>query len=100
MSTLYGGSLCLTEIIAKAKAGHSAFSKANNGKIYFNVSIWHNDEVDKFGNEIGISLNSKADKREAEGKVYIGNAKRSQGAAAPAAVKPDADELNFTDLPF
>ena len=100
MSTLLNGSLCLTEILEKAKQSHSAFSKAANGKIYFNVSIWLNDEADKYGNTCGIQLNSKKDNRDAEGKVYIGNAKPSQNTASvPEPVTadeiPDSDSLPF-----
>jgi len=47
---LLTGSLCLTEIVEKAKQGHSAFTKAANGKIYFNILQWLNSEPDKFGN--------------------------------------------------
>lgn len=100
MSTLFGGSMCLNDIVEKAKAGHSAFSKAGNGKVYFNVNIWVNDQKDKFGNEVSIQLSSKKENRESEGKVYIGNAKmvESQNNAAPVA---SADvEISFDDLPF
>ena len=97
MSKLYGGSLCLTEIIEKAKAGHSAFTKASNGKVYFNVNIWHNDAPDKFDNVISVQLNSKQDKRDAEGKVYIGNAKEVK-ASAPAPVT--ASDISADDLHF
>jgi hypothetical protein len=82
----------------KAKAGHSAFSKANNGKIYFNVNIWLNDQPDKFDNVISVQLNSKKDMKEQEGKVYIGNAKPIK-AAEPAVVAA-ADIAEFDDLPF
>ena len=41
---LLTGSLCLTEIVEKAKQGHSAFTKAANGKIYFNILQWLNSE--------------------------------------------------------
>ena len=98
MSKLSNGSLCLTDINAAAKAGHSAFSKANNGKIYFNVNIWHNEKPDNYGHTIGIQLQSKKDKRESEGKVYIGNAKPSQLAEAqPVSGSdiPDDDSLPF-----
>lgn len=98
MSKLYGGSICLTDLLAKAKEGHSAFIRSQNGKVYCNVNIWMNDEVDKFGNIMSFQLNSQKDKREAEGKIYIGNAKEVV-AAAPAPVKADEEEFN-DDLPF
>jgi len=54
MSTLYGGSICLTDLIEAAKAGHSSCSRSQNGKVYANVNIWLNDEPDKFDNVISI----------------------------------------------
>lgn len=75
-SQLFGGSICITEIIEKMKSGHSAFSKAQNGKVYANILIWQNSEPDKFGNTVSVQLSSTKDKREKEEKVYIGNAKK------------------------
>lgn len=99
MAQLRTGSLCLTDILAKAKEGHSAFSKAQNGKIYFNVTVWHNEETDKYGNDSSIMLNSHKDKREQEGKVYVGNLKMQAGGSQEQ-VKSDDLELNADDLPF
>lgn len=98
MSTLYSGSICLSELISKAKEGHSAFTKANNGKVYVNIKIWHNDQPDKYDNTHSIQLNSKEDKRTDEGNVYIGNAKPVK-AKEPEAVKPE-DVDDFLDLPW
>ena len=98
MSNRFNGSICLTDLIEKAKAGHSAFSKAGNGKIYANITIWHNDQPDKFDNVISIQLNSKQEQREAEGKVYIGNAKEGK-PAEPKPVQSD-DIPEFDDLLF
>lgn len=76
MSKLFSGSICLTDIVEQAKKGHSAFAKSQgNGKVYCNILIWENDEVDKFGNTHSLQLNSIKEKKEAEGKVYVGNAK-------------------------
>jgi hypothetical protein len=76
MSKLFSGSICLTDIVEQAKKGHSAFSKSQkNGKVYFNFLLWENDEVDKYDNTHSLQLNSLKDKKEAEGKIYIGNAK-------------------------
>lgn len=69
------GSLCLTDIVEKAKAGHSAFTKAKNGKIYFNILQWINDEADQYQNNSSYQLNSSKEKKDEEGKCYIGNAK-------------------------
>ena len=78
MSQLFTGSICLTDLIEQAKKQHSAFTKAENGKIYFNVQTWLNDDPDKFGNTMSHALNSKKDFKEKEGKVYIGNSKRME----------------------
>ena len=102
MNNMYVGSICLTDLIEAAKRKHSAFNKSQNGKIYANVILWHNEEADKFGNTHSLQLNSQKDKRESEGKNYIGNLK-------PHEVKPptpisDNDIKSFVkagdDLPF
>ena len=54
MAILLNGSLCLTDLINQAKLKHSAFTKAANGKIYFNITQWVNDEPDKYGNVSSI----------------------------------------------
>lgn len=97
MSQLFNGSICLSDLIANAKLPHSAFTKANNGKIYANISIWLNDEPDKFGNVICLQLNSTKEMRETEGKVYIGNAKKSENAAPEPLSQDSASELPEDD---
>jgi hypothetical protein len=74
-SQLFGGSICITELMETLKMGHSAFSKAQNGKVYANILIWQNEDPDKFGNSISVQLSSDKEKRDTEVKVYIGNAK-------------------------
>lgn len=100
MSMLLGGSLCLTDINANAKIGHSAFTKAANGKIYFNINIWLNDEKDKYGNTASIQLNSKKELRDTEGKIYIGNAKPAEKQEAEVLPPSDATIPDDDDLPF
>lgn len=73
---LFGGSICVTDLLDALKSGHSAFSKANNKKVYANILVWQNEEPDKYGNQISLQLSSTKDKRESEEKVYIGNAKK------------------------
>lgn len=95
---LLTGSLCLTEILEKAKAGHSAFTKAKNGKIYFNFLQWLNEKPDQYGNDSSLQLNSSKEKKEQEGKVYIGNAKYMEaGVGEPVNPEeiPVADDLPF-----
>lgn len=78
MSQSFYGSICLTDLIEQAKKKHSAFTKADNGKIYANVTVWLNDELDKFGNIMSAQLNPAKDRKEADGRPYIGNFKQSQ----------------------
>ena len=99
MSQLLSGSICLTDVLEKAKAGHSAFQKAKNGKIYFNIAQWVNDEVDQYGNVSSIQLSSTKEKRDEEGKVYIGNCK-PMPRAEPEPIDPVNDIPEPDDLPF
>lgn len=78
MSQSFYGSLCLSDLIDAAKKSHSAFSKAENGKIYVNVNVWLNDELDKFGNIMSVQLNPKKELVEQDGRAYIGNMKKSE----------------------
>lgn len=101
MAKFSTGSLCLTTLIEKAKEGHSAFSKSEkNGKIYFNVALWENDEPDEFGNNYSMQLNSKEEKQASEPKTYIGNLKYQKKKEVPIAENdiPSVEEVN--DLPF
>jgi len=76
MSKLFTGSICLTDLLEQAKKAHSAFSRSQaNNKVYVNILVWENDEKDKYDNTHSFQLNSHKDKKEAEGKIYIGNAK-------------------------
>lgn len=86
MSEFILGSMCLTTLIEKAKEGHSAFSKSpKDGKVYFNYAEWINDEPNEFGQHSSILLSSQKEKKEEEGKVYIGNGKKFENK--PVGVK-------------
>ena len=101
MAQLRTGSLCLTDLNNKAKEGHSAFRKADNGKWYVNITVWHNEETDKYGNDSSIMLNSHKDKREDEGKVYVGNLKLQSSTPAATQAQPGSSSLIIDDeLPF
>jgi hypothetical protein len=94
MSTLYNGSICLSDI-PKEKITTSE----KNGKKYLNFNLWVNDEKDQYGN-IG-SVNVSQSKEEREGgikKVYFGNIKPVERAAPVAPVDDAADDLD--QLPF
>ena len=90
------GSICITDLMAAAKAAHSSCTRAKNGKAYADIVLWVNDTPDQYGNTVSIQLNSKKEQRETEGKVYIGNAKPLEKAAAPVSNAPEFDD----DLPF
>ena len=95
------GSLCYTEIVAQAKNGHPAFSRAQNGKVYFNIDIWLKDEPDKLGNTISISLSKK--KGEDIKSVTIGNLKANEPQQQPQMPPPRPTTENKSiddDLPF
>ena len=99
------GSICLSDISEKYKAGHSAFSKSDkDGKIYMNFTGWVNDATDNF-KDFSLQLNSKQDKQEAEGKVYVGNGRikpsvNNVTAAAPIAQIATSSTNDGSDLPF
>lgn len=78
---LFGGSICITDLMDMLNKQHSAFTKsAKNNKVYGSVLIWVNEEPDEYGNSISLQLSSVKEKRDQEkekfGKGYIGNAKK------------------------
>lgn len=92
MNQLFIGSICVSDI-PKDK-----LTQAKNGKLYLNVDIWINNDVDQYGNIGSVSVRQTKEQREAkEKKVYFGNFKTSElKSSAPAA--PNEDILS--DLPF
>lgn len=98
MNQLFGGSICLTDLIDQAKKGHSAFSKSvKNGKVYFNMLTWINDEKDKFGNNMSHQLSSSKEMREKEGKIYVGNSRALETSKPVNAKDIDADLSNVAE---
>lgn len=104
MSRLRSASLCLTDILEAAKAGHSAFERSEkNKKLYFRVSIWDNEEKNKFGQDVSIQLNPKKD-TDFE-RLYVGNGEKQDYTPAPA-VTTNSPETPIVagneedDLPF
>lgn len=101
MGKMITGSVDLTKLIEKAKEGHSAFKKADNGHIYINVLVWENDVPDKFGNNFSVQLNAKKDAAESEKKQYIGNLKYQEKGEGVAPTAADLPTQEFMDnLPF
>jgi len=99
MAQLINASIDFAELIAKAKAGHSAFTRGKkNGKPYVALTIWVNEETDKFGNDVAIQLNSSKEGNATEGIVYVGH-----GRTGGRKIKKSdavANEPYLDDLPF
>ena len=100
MSNRINSSICLTDLGEKYRAGHSAFTKGNNNKVYVSLTTWINDEADKFGNNVSHQLNSKQDKRDAEGKVYVGNGKTPDKLPVITGMPAAPTITDGSDLPF
>lgn len=98
MSKLLYGSLCLTDLIEHAKTGHSAFTKAQNGKIYCSLNIWINDEKDKYGNDASLQINPA--KESNHKKEYLGNFKYSGVKGSEPINVNDVPNLDELELPF
>lgn len=61
MSKKMIGSICFSDLLEQAKKGHTAFTRADNGKIYANISLYIKDEPDQFKNNASISIVPKVD---------------------------------------
>jgi hypothetical protein len=82
MSTLYNGSICLSDI-PKEKITTSE----KNGKKYLNFNLWVNDEKDQYGNIGSINVSQTKEERESGGKkVYFGNIKPVERKEQPLSV--------------
>jgi hypothetical protein len=95
MATSYYGSIDFTKLLEQAKAGNKAFTKNENGKIYLNVRVYVNDEVDKYGNCASFQSNFKGATK--EDKFYFGNLKESTPLESPVEANdiPDIDDLPY-----
>lgn len=94
MSTLYNGSICLSDI-PKEKITTSE----KNGKKYLNFNLWVNDEKDQYGNIGSINVSQTKEERESGAKkVYFGNIKpveRGITIQQPGVATDDFDSLPF-----
>ena len=64
---------------------------------YANLTIWVNDEVDQFGNDVSIQQSLSKEEREAGApKIYLGNGKQHSGKEETQ--QSSKDDNN--DLPF
>jgi hypothetical protein len=93
------GSINLTKLNANAKIGHSSFTRAGkDNDIFVNVTLWLNDEPDKFKNVMSVHLNPAKDS--GDEKVYFANFKPSE-ALPPAPLEENASDIpTDDDLPF
>ena len=95
VKTSYYGSIDFSKLMEQAKVGNRAFSKNENGKIYLNVRVWVNDELDKYGNVASFQSNFKGASK--EDRFYFGNLKESM----PTEEKVDSSEIpDVNDFPF
>ena len=98
MSQLLYGSIDFSKLLELAKQGNKAFSKGTNGKIYLNLNVWINDEVDQFGNNASLQTTFKDSKK--EDKIYFGNLKISE-KKEPEQLQENSNEIpDIDDLPF
>jgi hypothetical protein len=95
MAQSYYGSIDFSKLLEQAKSGNKAFTKNENGKIYLNVRVYVNDEVDKYGNIASLQSNFKGATK--DDKFYFGNLKEStpMEAQVEATDVPDVDDLPF-----
>lgn len=99
MKILLNGSICLSDLIDQAKQKNEAFTKADNGKIYFNFTQWINPEEDQYKNHSSLKLNPPKDSK--SDKAFFGNAKKVEfTASASALTDNDLESVNEDDLPF
>ena len=99
MSTLYNGSICLSDI-PKEKITTSE----KNGKKYLNFNLWVNDEKDQYGNIGSINVSQTKEERESGAKkVYFGNIKpveRGITIQQPGTTSELTNEELDSQLPF
>lgn len=94
---LFYGSLCYDTIVEQAKKGHPAFSRASNGKVYFNINVWVNSEKDQNKNDGSVQLQLPKDS--GLEKCYLGNFKKSE-FKEPQPVQEGEIGKEDNDLPY
>lgn len=97
MAQILNVSLNFAELMAKAKAAHSAFTRSKNGTPYVALTIWLNDTPDQYGNDVKITLNSSKAKKESEGMIYVGNGSTNKASGKRRQTENIAP---VDDLPF
>lgn len=98
MSKQLIGSICLSDLIDFAKKQHTAFTKADNGKIYANVKVWVNETKDKLGNDASIQILPKVDT--GFNFEYIGNLRFVEPKNKTITQSDILEMSDDDDLPF
>jgi hypothetical protein len=73
------GSICIDDLFAASKAGHTSVTTAKNGKKYAQIIIWTNDTPDQYGKVGSVQLSQPKDSTDK--KVYIGSLDAPKEAA-------------------
>jgi hypothetical protein len=88
------------------KIDKSKINNHANGAKYLSISIFINDEPDKYGNNVSIALAQTKEEREAkQNRVYLGNGKTVGAAPAPVSAAAPIQTgppptIPEDDLPF
>jgi len=104
MAKYYYGSINLSKLLQAAKEQHSGIARAvkqdgTKGDIYVNLTVWENDELDKYGNKLAIQVNPAKDSQDQ--KFYIGNLKPGEQRDPVQLTANDMNEIPAEDdLPF
>lgn len=86
MSKMYTGSIDLEKLRELVNSKHPALNTGKNGKTYLNITLFVNDEEDKYGQIGSISCYNKETKK----GDYIGNFKNP-----PSDTPGSADAFKF-----
>jgi hypothetical protein len=87
------GSICLSELNELAKAGHSAFTRSQDGRIYCNFTGWCNSANDDF-KDFSANVNGKQDAKDKDATII--NGRKSKGYIASGKIKPNSGEQSGT----
>jgi hypothetical protein len=78
------GSICLSELNELAKAGHSSFTRSQDGRIYCNFTGWANSANDDF-KDFSANVNGKQDAKDKDAAIL--NGRKSKGYIASGRIK-------------
>ena len=90
----------ITASIDVTKLDKGKLVKGKKGT-YANLTIWLNDEVDQFGNNVSIQQSLSKEEREAgAAKIYLGNGKQYDDGKATTQSSVAKNDEGDDDLPF